>query len=297
MPSLKVDGRVWRFALLLGLALPLALYTALAASRPAARSLPEHEIFDGIAYSQERIGRRSPVMTHFLKIDLSAEGIRPAITTPCDDVAKAFCAKTTAVFLKETRVQVAVNASYFYPFRERTFWHFRPRAGEHAFPLGVVIAEGERLAPPRAEYPSLCFGRDRASIQIDGACPEETLNAIAGRVVIEPGDKLDEQGFAGKAYPLTLAGLDNSGTTLFILIVDGKQPFYSDGLKLRDGAEILIRRGAAKVLQLDGGGSTTLVIEGTNGARTLNSPIHTKIPGRQRPVATHLGFFALPAEN
>lgn len=286
-----------RLTLLLGLAAALAFFAAVTAFRPSSRSSAEKEIFKDVTYSRERAGERSSAIAHLIKIDLARDGVRPAITAPCDSGATAFCAKTTGSFLEDAGVQLAVNASYFYPFRERTFWDFRPRAGEHAFPLGVVISNGELLAPPRADYPSLCFGPDRARIYAGGACSEDTTHAIAGRVIIEPGDEPDKSGFAGKPYPLTLAGLDDGGRTLFLLIVDGKQPFYSDGLRLHDGAELLFRRGAAKVLQLDGGGSTTLVIEGIKGSRTLNSPIHTNIPGRQRPVATHLGFYARPTDR
>lgn len=46
-------------------------------------------------------------------------------------------------------------------------------------------------------------------------------------------------------------------------------------------------------MNLDGGGSTTLVMEGDNGQPVLlNSPIDSRIPGRERAVANHLGIFA-----
>ena len=51
--------------------------------------------------------------------------------------------------------------------------------------------------------------------------------------------------------------------------------------------------GAYQALNLDGGGSTTLVSsDGKGGARLLNRPIHAGIPGRERIVANHLGVYA-----
>ena len=48
-------------------------------------------------------------------------------------------------------------------------------------------------------------------------------------------------------------------------------------------------------MNLDGGGSTSIAIDdGRGGVRLLNSPIHTRIPWRERPVANHLGVFAEP---
>jgi exopolysaccharide biosynthesis protein len=45
-------------------------------------------------------------------------------------------------------------------------------------------------------------------------------------------------------------------------------------------------------MSLDGGGSSTMVIEGEDGqAVILNSPIDNYIPGRERPVGNHLGIY------
>ncbi|MBD2020680.1 phosphodiester glycosidase family protein, partial [Leptolyngbya sp. FACHB-36] len=52
--------------------------------------------------------------------------------------------------------------------------------------------------------------------------------------------------------------------------------------------------GADKAVNLDGGGSTTIVVSSPTGPYALNAPIHTKIPLRERPVANHLGFYAAP---
>jgi hypothetical protein len=48
-------------------------------------------------------------------------------------------------------------------------------------------------------------------------------------------------------------------------------------------------------MNLDGGGSSTLVRQGTGGRPlALNSPIDLQIPGRQRYVGNHLGIYARP---
>jgi hypothetical protein len=45
-------------------------------------------------------------------------------------------------------------------------------------------------------------------------------------------------------------------------------------------------------MSLDGGGSSTMVIEGRDGGpRVLNTLIDEGIPGRERAVANHLGIF------
>ena len=80
---------------------------------------------------------------------------------------------------------------------------------------------------------------------------------------------------------------------MIVIAVDGRQPNYSEGVNLAELAEIAIEYGAYTALNLDGGGSTTLVIEGESGRpELLNSPIDNRIPGRERPVENHLGIYA-----
>ena len=77
-----------------------------------------------------------------------------------------------------------------------------------------------------------------------------------------------------------------------LAVVDGRQPFYSEGATFRELAELLIDQGAYVGMSMDGGGSSTMVIEGDNGMpRVLNSPIHLLIPGTERPVGTHVGIY------
>jgi exopolysaccharide biosynthesis protein len=53
----------------------------------------------------------------------------------------------------------------------------------------------------------------------------------------------------------------------------------------------MLSLGAQYAMNLDGGGSSALVVEGPDRLpRVLNSPIDNLIPGRQRPVANHLGI-------
>ena len=69
-------------------------------------------------------------------------------------------------------------------------------------------------------------------------------------------------------------------------------PFTVQELSFVDLAELLIKQGAYTAMSLDGGGSSTMVIEGEDGQPViLNSPIDNYIPGRERPVGTHLGIY------
>jgi exopolysaccharide biosynthesis protein len=85
---------------------------------------------------------------------------------------------------------------------------------------------------------------------------------------------------------------NKNGRWLYLVVVDGRQPLYSAGATFDELADILMAHGAYFGMSLDGGGSTTMVIEGADGQPViLNSPIDQYVPGRERPVANHIGIF------
>jgi len=57
-------------------------------------------------------------------------------------------------------------------------------------------------------------------------------------------------------------------------------------------ADLMLSFGAYTAMSLDGGGSSTMVIEGLDGEpRVLNTLIDEGVPGCERAVANHLGVF------
>lgn len=83
-----------------------------------------------------------------------------------------------------------------------------------------------------------------------------------------------------KRHPRSGVGFSRDSTTLFLVTVDGRQEF-SVGMSLPEFADYLISIGVHNGLNLDGGGSTTLVI----GGDVVNSPSD---PTGERPVGNCL---------
>ena len=92
--------------------------------------------------------------------------------------------------------------------------------------------------------------------------------------------------------PRTAIGVNKNGRWLIFMVVDGRQEGYSEGVTFPELAELLISYGVYTGVNMDGGGSSTMVIKGIDGkARILNSPIDQNIPGKERAVANHLGLY------
>jgi hypothetical protein len=86
--------------------------------------------------------------------------------------------------------------------------------------------------------------------------------------------------FSEQRHPRSAIGWRADGH-LLLVAVDGRQPGYSDGMTLDELASYMRVLGAREALNLDGGGSTTLVEQG----RVLNRPSDAT---GERPVANAL---------
>ena len=87
--------------------------------------------------------------------------------------------------------------------------------------------------------------------------------------------------------PRTAAGYSMNGRRLLLVVIDGRQPGFSVGATSRETAELLRDLGAREAVNLDGGGSTAMVVRDvTSGAiRVVNKPSDA---AGERPVANAL---------
>jgi hypothetical protein len=93
-----------------------------------------------------------------------------------------------------------------------------------------------------------------------------------GRIVA--GDAATVEGTISRnaeaRHPRTAAGVSRDGRTLFLVVVDGRST-TSVGMTLVELATLMRRLGAWQALNFDGGGSTTMVIDGA----LVNTPSDT----------------------
>ncbi|MEL6457081.1 MAG: phosphodiester glycosidase family protein [Cyanobacteria bacterium J06636_27] len=276
------------------LLLPLIFYSWRCFSRPPQTNL-EKELFKGIVYQRNFGLTARPTVIHIVTIDLSVAGVKALVTPPqANGKNNSTLARTTSEFLQEFNLQLAVNANYFHPFREKTPWDYYPHSGDITYAVGKAISNGEHYSKADDNWGVLCISQqNRAQILESGNCPKNTLQGIAGSdVFIKKGlpVKLDSE--TDKPYPRVAIASNKQENTLWLIIVDGKQPLYSEGVTIAELTGIVQKLGAYTALNLDGGGSTTLVMTKNGKPKLLNSPIHTKLPMHERPVANHLGFYA-----
>jgi hypothetical protein len=153
------------------------------------------------------------------------------------------------------------------------------RAGRH-------LAVRERLADRRGQPVPLRHGMSIASgapvllsgghLAIDGAAEGVT----------DPKDPSFNYAWARERQPRTIAGVGRSGQ-LMLVTVDGRQPGVSDGATLVEEAALMRALGAVSAVNLDGGGSTTMVAGGalvsrpSGGAERADGDFVVALPRRR----------------
>ncbi len=273
------------------LVLPLAFYGWRISLRPPLTEIKQ-EIIPAIVYQRRTFQVPRPYIVHLVEIDLSEPNLKPIITKPFNSIDTR--ALTTSQFVRQNQLVLAVNGSFFAPFQERTPWNYRPKTGDLTKALGEQISNGRRYSWATKTWRVLCFDQtNQAQILDQDSCPEATVQGIAGKeILVKDGKSVVD--YDSPAYSRNAVGTNKKGDRLWLILVDGKQPFYSEGVTQAELAQIGIDLGCDRVLNLDGGGSVTLAVRQGEQVNVLNAPIHTKIPMRERPVANHLGFKVRP---
>lgn len=144
-----------------------------------------------------------------------------------------------------------------------------PNAGE------VVLT-----AAPYESLPTWAFGSAASwDWQLEGW--PGVLDVMGGNPAVVRGGAIvdaDVDGVGGyfDRNPRTAVGFTADGKALLV-VVDGRQAGYSVGMTLRELADVMVNLGAVEALNLDGGGSTVMTVNGQAVSRPSG--------GLERPVA------------
>jgi phosphodiester glycosidase len=250
------------------------------------------ELFDGIIYYRRLRLEPRLIMIHVIAIDLNNPNVRLFVTPGDPSADLPLKARTTSQFLDEFSMQVAINGDGFTPWHSTSVDDYYPHVGDPITPNGFAMSNG------------IGYGSgSKATLYISEGNLVRFNDSSIGAYNAVSGDRMlvaDRQPVASLPKddvpnPRSAVGLDITGNRLILMVVDGRQPLYSLGVTLRELADLMIYYGADIAMNLDGGGSSTLVVKGSDGRpRVLNSPIDNYVPGRERPVGNHLGIYLSP---
>jgi exopolysaccharide biosynthesis protein len=168
-------------------------------------------------------------------------------------------------------------------------------AGVWASNVGLTMFDGKLVSnTPREDWPILWVEGDR-TVKI-GRVPASGVPAHARQIVTGNGLVLINgakppvpfKSNLPARHPRTVIGVDRAGTKLTILTLDGRRPGVSVGMNGDELADEMKQLGCWDAINLDGGGSTTLLMRdpATGEFKLLNQPSDN----RERAVSSALGI-------
>ncbi|MCE5229964.1 phosphodiester glycosidase family protein [bacterium] len=104
------------------------------------------------------------------------------------------------------------------------------------------------------------------------------VTAIGGGPVLVHNDRINPDADQATRHPRTAIGFNNKH--FYMVVVDGRQPSLSEGMTMPELAQFMADLGATEALNMDGGGSSELWMDG----QVMNSPSD----GHERPIANAL---------
>lgn len=255
-------------------------------------------LFQGIDHGsgESPMGRAGKMKIDALRIRLDEPGVSVHLTGGNGDAPLETTSETTLEFLERCGLSVAVNAHFF-----------APCCGADPEPkdlVGLAIAGGEVVSPPGESNASACVlvvQGDRRAEVLATAEPDALATidlAVAGShlllrdaTIVAPRERAED---SSAVHPRTAAGVSADQRTLYLLTIDGRQIGWSNGATLRETAAWLRFIGADDGLNLDGGGSTTMVRSVEGRGVLLNRPVGLHIPGTLRSNGSNLGAVGAP---
>lgn len=260
--------------------------------RPAPVPMKQ-KLYEGVTYRRVVRLFPRPMIAHILTIDTKVKGIEFMVTPPDSEGETPLKARTTSQFLEDFDLQIAINGGGFSPWWSHGPADYYPHVGDPIAPAGFTASNGDvywTTSDTEGTPPALYISR-RNALSFNNK-PNRIHSAISGdRMLVLKGDIAPDLD-GPEREPRTAIGINRNGRYLYLIVVDGRQPFYSDGATFTELAELFIEQGAFMAMSLDGGGSSTMVVEGDGGRpKILNSPIDHYIPGTERPVGTHFGIY------
>ncbi|HTW93302.1 MAG TPA: phosphodiester glycosidase family protein, partial [Tepidisphaeraceae bacterium] len=242
-----------------------------------------------------------PLRLFTVRVDLTNPAVHirvcPSDLTSPRPAGWQTCLLPVSAIARREDLIVAVNGSFFAPLQYRLIGarrvpYFR---GNPANACGWTISDGRLWSTfdNCPGWPALIVRRDGSvAMDVYADPPIDAVQMVSGcQWLVHHGEKTGDD---VKPYPRTAVGLDASHHTLTLMVADGHRPGYSVGLTPAQMADLLVADGVTDAINLDSGGSSTLVMKLDNNWQLISRPsdgYELFIPiSLERPVANALGI-------
>lgn len=191
--------------------------------------------------------------------------------------------KKVSTFAEEQNLLLAINGTTFSPYREDEGLGVNLRT--------LSIHKGEIQAPQRDSMAALMVMKDgTVNLHWPPFDYENIEYAVGGGPLFLLEGK--NRGRSDQRHPRSSIGLSQDGRYLILMVIDGRDSDYSIGATLSEAATWMRDLGAWTAMNLDGGGSSSLVWKNPDSGdwEVVNRPSGPPGRGEERAVANHIGI-------
>lgn len=280
--------------------------SALAPLPQAIRAASTTPATDHLPYTVEKHTLPGPVIAYVAKINIADPRTKIIVALNDDrdpDGAGPAVGRlsTTSDAATKHNFHITMNASFFAapvarPYLDKNIRYF---VGNGANPVGWHVANGKVITAPindklRATVMVHTSGKITLANNVV-EMPADIAYAVSGNAMLLEAAAILPKATDTVRAPRSAVGISADGAMLLLMAVDGRQTGYSVGASLYELAVILRNLGAHDAVNLDGGGSTAMVLkdEATGVFSLLNKPSDgsaNKFPQRvERPVVDVIG--------
>jgi len=257
----------------------------------AAETRTVSQPFIGVTHTRIDTTVPRKLVMNLVEIDLTVPGIGFAVTPSNGAAAGETVGRTTRQFLTEQSVQVAVNGG-FSAWVSGSNYAVEGLAARQ----GVVYSEFQEFRTFALNISQDNVATILRSVSGTGTArsPDVPLyNTLAGEARLLRDGAIVQ--YANESLqPRTAVGLNAERSRLSLMTIDGRNTGHSLGVTRPELADLMRLNGVHDAINLDGGGSTTLLFADPT-PRLVNVPVGVgDVPGTERIVGSNFGVYALP---
>ena len=229
-----------------------------------------------LEYRLQELTDPRPNRVHILRVDIASGRIQLAVAIGADPDGDgpAETALTSPLKLADDPSVLAfVNTNPWASSPDatgKTNWY--SYEGQPVDICGLAASRGRIRSAAQPRYPSVWVNPQGRVLLGRHPSGESVVEGIAGfRQIVRDGAVAVPP--AGALHPRTALGVNRDGNVMWLVVVDGRQPHYSEGMNLHELGCLMRDLGSWNALNMDGGGSSIMGLAGPDGQlRVMNSP-------------------------
>ena len=251
----------------------------------------------GITFREEHRTEPRPLAIFAVSIDMKERPNGPikvvAVPAPQpENMENAEAILTNPLVLAEKNdVLIFLNTNPFAAIsgETRSGWY----SGQPVDVCGTVVSGSRQISPDQQRYESFWVDH-QGKVHMGSWQEEEIAEGVAGFArILKEGTHANVGG--NDLHPRSAVGYDSVNQKLWLLVVDGRQKGYSEGVTTRELADLLLELGCSDGINLDGGGSSVLIVKNQEEKwKVINRPPgYEETKNNLRPIPVGIGIKSL----